>query len=41
MSSIETAILAAGLVALSLFLGNEFNHQQTELYASYPFFQGR
>lgn len=41
MSSIETAILACGLIALSLFLGDSLHTKQTELYASYPFFQGQ
>jgi hypothetical protein len=41
MSSIETAILTAGLVVLSLWLGNSYSEKQQELVASYPFFQGQ
>lgn len=40
MSSIETAILCAALLGLSLFLGDTLQEKQTEVYASYPFFQG-
>lgn len=41
MSSIETAILCAALIALSMCVGNSYTEKQQELYASYPFFQGQ
>ena len=45
MSAIETAILCAGLLALSLLLGESLKQQQADLYKDFPFFaestQGR
>ena len=38
MSSIETAILCAGLLALSLLLGETMQQKQNDLYADFPFF---
>lgn len=38
MSAIETAILCAGLLALSLLLGENLQQKQNDLYADFPFF---